>query len=66
MNGKRADEAAVAMKVARASLQRYREVEKLKVLKRGIGVMLRSESKDLWKWIAMKLGKGGRVWRWPF
>ena len=47
MNGKRADEAAVAMKVARASLQRYREVEKLKVLKRGIGVMLRSESKDL-------------------
>ena len=31
LDGKRAKEAAVAMKVARASLKRYREVEKLKV-----------------------------------
>ena len=61
LDGKRAKEAAVAMKVARASLQRYREVEKLKVLKRGIGVMLGSESKNLWKWIATKLGKRRRL-----
>ena len=35
------------MKVARTSLHQYREVEQRKMLKRGIGVMLWSESKCL-------------------